>query len=489
MAQSALYREIVPGFEITDAEIKAKIQSDLPRRVAMLERYKILTDDWRGVMEKHLSSIFAPDSYESMRPYLDVSNNLAKRICRELAVTYKDEPTRTVDPDNHQDQYQEILRGCRFNQKMAQVNYYLNGLNDLIQMTAIFGSSIDKNILFPHEVIVFENTDNPTIIDALAIEDCYVDSNGKERRQYYFWSPTRHFVLSEEFEKMLVSGNDDGLNPYIALNTQNPDKPNFFPFVSLHASERLNRYWDSTTGNDLFEATKKIAMLNTFLDMMFPMQFKQLALQANLDPGTPAPKNNQLKDPLRVYTASGEIQVLDWQSNLTQLTEAVEKKLYQVAGNYGISQENFRLSSAAVSGFARMIAKERLLEIRDEQVKVYRDIEEMEFEATVAANNLYNIGPQFPDTAQVSIDYVEPRQINDPMQELLVIEKKIEMGLTNPLEIVKRENPDLKTDEEAEAYLQKNIETRNRLQQRFTGLVRRPTPTPGPGNDGRNLGS
>jgi hypothetical protein len=204
---------------------------------------------------------------------------------------------------------------------------------------------------------------------------------------------------------------------------------------------------------------------------MFPMQFKQMAIQTDtIDANQPSVKNPQIKSPLHVIQTNGQTQVLDWQSQLTQLKDMVESQLYQIGSAYGISAENFKLTASETSGFARMISKERLMEVRQTQIKNYRNIEQAIFEAVAIANNLYSLGPEITDSAKLVVDFQDPEFPSPPMEELAVLEKKMTLGLTNILEVIKNDNPDIKTDEEAEEVLQKNIEVRNRIQSKFAGL-------------------
>ena len=140
-----------------------------------------------------------------------------------------------------------------------------------------------------------------------------------------------------------------------------------------------------------------------------------------------------------------------------------------MASNYGISAENFKLSAVETSGFARMIAKERIIELRQEQIKNFRQVEAEVFDSQVVAHTMYELGVEIPRTAQFSIDYPELRFPSPPMEELAVLEKEMSMGLTNMLEVVKQRNPDIKTDEQAEEYISKNIAIRNRINNKFGG--------------------
>lgn len=469
--------EIVPGYELSLNQIKAKITSDIARKAIFRERLDIMDDKMRGIITNELSRMFSPETFDDMKHYVAADNNVAKRICREVSMVYKDDPTRKVTPKGNDKRFQEIVQQMRLNPKMQKVNYYLNGLNDLILLPAVSGNTLDLNIFTPDRVTVFEDVDNPTKINALAIEDWYWDKDGKKHTVYYFWSPTRHFVLDEQFRIEKVIGNEEMLNPYWQHNRvfegDQLKQDFFYPFVFAHNTERTHSFWDESSGNELFEATKNLAIKKTFTYFMFPMQFKQMAVKnQTIDTGAQSLKNPQIKSPLHVLQTNGDTTVLDWQSQLDQLKNAIESDLYQIGSNYGVSAENFKLTATATSGFARMIAKERLLEIRAEQVKNYRNIEQEIFKTITLANNIYSLGETISESGKFVIDFKEPEFPNDPMSELSVMEKEMTLGLTNILEVIKKKNPDIKTDEEAMVILEKNLEVRDQVQSKFSALTR-----------------
>jgi len=468
MSHFAFSRETLPGTEISDEEIKAVLQDDISRRQFSLIRKRIISDDLKPIIDQDLSVMFDLETYEDMRYYIDTSNNLMRRITKELSDVYREEHQRTITPKASEKRYGDITGGDEgmfsINQRLNRANFLLNGLNDLVFQIHVFGDHIDLGILTPDQITVFENPDNPSVIDAIAIEDSFRDVDGAIKRQWVFWSPTRHFIIDENYRKVSVPGNEEMISPYRDLNIQNES---FFPFVPVHSADRDGCFFDENTGSDLIEATKLICIQNTFLNFMFPMQFKQISVQANsTDDGTSF-KNNQVRSPLHILQTNGDMKVLDWQSDITKLNDNIERKLYQVAGNYGISAENFKLMANAQSGFARMIAKERLLEIRQDQIKIWRKVEANLFKAITAANNFYQVGPKISETSKFSIDYTEKHAISDPKEELEITQKEIDMGITSLVAVVKQRNPDLKTDKQAEEFIQKNIDTKNRLKSRF----------------------
>lgn len=454
-------RDEIEAFQIKESEMRIRVKQDDERRTEMGERRNILRDNLRQIILAQLSRMFTPQTYDDMRHYVDATNNVMRRVCREISTVYTREPERTITPKGAQKRYAEILQ---LNEKLARGNYLLNGMNDIIIQVTTMGGVIDLNILTPDMVTVFENKDNPTVLDAIMIEDPYMNDAGQIERQWIYWSPTRHFIVDKDYRKVAVAGNIDMMNPYAE---QNILQNSFYPFVPVHASDRENSFWDRYTGRDLIDATKLVAIQSTFRNFMIPMQFKQLSVKMQgVDERQGTTKSNQIKSPLDILTTNGEAQVLDWQSNLTQIGEQIQNQIFAIASNYGISAENFKLTAQAVSGFARKVARERLDEIREEQIKIWRRAEEQLFEAIKWATIVYQLNP-IPEAAKISVDFAEPKEIENEAEVIEVQKEKLMLGVISLLDLVKAENPDVKTDEEAEEMLRKNLDVKRRLTSRF----------------------
>lgn len=467
MKKFVFRREEIPSSEIKQKEIELHIMRDLPRRVSFLQRKNIMQDNLLGIVNSQLRMMFSEESYQDMKNYIDVSNNLAKRVLKEISAVYKDSPQRTVKPVTSGGRYSELSNcetGFDINQKLSRANYLLNGLNDIVFQVGYIGDFLELHTYTPDMITVINNPDNPGVMDAILIEDYYFDDQGKRISQWVFWSPTRHFIVDKNYQIRSVAGNDEMLNPFRDINIATGL---FYPFLDVHASTRENSFWDCHTGNDLFEGTKIIALQNTFRNFMVPMQFKQIAVQVTgVSDGLKPTKSNQIKSPLHVFESNGQIQVLDWQSNIIQLGESIQNSMFGIAGNYGISQENFKLSYQAASGFARVVAKERLNELRMEQVKVWRNVETQIFDLVRMVNNFYGQAP-ISETAEFKIDFAESGTLQDPKDELEILKTKLDMGILSMLDVVKQFNPDIETDAEAEEYLKKNIQIRNALKSRY----------------------
>ena len=466
-SRGMIYREQTPEIFLTDAEILSKVtsQSEIARKTRASARKRILMDDFRDQVDAQLKHMFVEPSYLVMQKYIDVSSNLMMRLMKDTSKVYKNEPNRTVDNEAGQKRYEEINEANHIDLFLDRANYLLNGMNDLIIQTLTYDKHIERSMLTPDQVTVFENDIDPTVPEALVVE--YPGWNHAENRmesEFVFWSPLRHFTFKVKDGQMLkASVNELDLNPYAEVNRT---EQAFYPFTFCHASHRENAFYDDKTGRGLVEATILIAIQNTFKYFMIPQQFKQLAVKfaQNTDKDY---QNEQLSNPLHIFSTNGDIVTIDWQSAIKELSEVIEAKTISVANDYGLSSDQFKMQASVQSGFALKVQRQALDEKRSDQIKFWRINERELFFCARAANNLFKLGTVIPDTAQIKVDFAEPVEISDPMEELKVNQERIKLGILSPIDLIMRENPDLKTRDEALKKMQENIDDRNLVESRF----------------------
>lgn len=489
--RSAVMREVNSGFEYSDREILDAVTSkqETARKLASYRRRMVLQDDFKYQVEGRLRELFVDVSYQQIVKYTDVGQNLFQRLVKEISLVYQREPERTVDPKADMERYEEIVQDCKLDLALARANFLLNGLNDLVLMVTVMGRSLGISILTPDNVTVMCNSSDPTVVEAVIIEEReYNESQQISESSYIFWSPTRHFTfrVDKNDSRSIVkfSVNEGDVNPYIERNVA---ENAFHPFVFAHASYRDNSFWDKRTGNALYETTMLVALQNTFKNFMVPQQFKQLAVKMS-NKADGAFINDQVNNPLHIFQTNGDMVVLDWQSAIDKLDLVIQNKAAQVANDYGVSAEQLKLQSSAESGFARLVAKERVYELRDEQIKMWRISEEELYQAFRAANNLYltedfspeesgleiEKAPVMSEDGEFSIDFPEPKTLVDPMQDLAVKEKKISMGILSPIDVMMAENPDITTREEAMQKFEQNLKERDMVENTL-GALRAPT--------------
>lgn len=472
-----IFREMTPESVYTDEEILAAVQDkdDIARKTRAYQRKQALNDNLRSIIDAELRAMFVDVSYQQIRKYLDASQNLYLRTMKEISLVYQREPERKLEDGDtrQQKRLDEIVQEQKLDLALARANFLLNGLNDLILQPMVIGEAMSLAIFTPDQVTVLGNAMDPSIPEAIVFEEKVV-KDGIQHAVYTFWSPTRHFKLIPDplnngrYQRYAV--NPDNLNPFFEMNLK---EGAFFPFVFAHASYRDFGFWDENTNTSLLSATILIALQNTFKNFMVPQQFKQVAVKNALQ-GEGSWINDQVSNPLHIFQTNGDITVLDWQSAIDKLDVVIQNKVAQAANDYGISAEQMKLQTSAQSGFARIVAKERIYELRDAQIKYWRITERELYHANRAANNLYlttnfETGrpsgvTELPKDVTFTIDFAEPKMLIDPMEDLNVKQKKIDMGLVSPVELIMAENPDLDSRDKALQKYLENIKDRDLIE-------------------------
>jgi hypothetical protein len=472
------FREMTPESIYTDEEIITRVtdKDEIARKATASKRKQILQDNLRAIVDAELRTLFVDVSYQSIKKYLDASQNIFLRTMKEISLVYQREPERMLEDGDtvQQSRLDEIIQETRLDLALDRANLLLNGLNDLVLMPIVVGKSISLAMFTPDQVTILGNSMDPSIPEAVVFEEKVYGQGGIPLAVYTFWSPTRHFKLypdpANEGKFIHQSVNEKDVNPYAAVNVA---EGAFHPMVFPHASYRDFGFWDCHSNTGLYEATVLIALQNTFKNFMVPQQFKQLAvkLQTKADG---AWINDQVSHPLHIFQTNGEMEVLDWQSAIDKLDTVIQNKVAQVANDYGVSAEQMKLQISAQSGFSRLVAKERIYELRDKQIKLWRIYERDIYDALRAANNLYLTTdfeaqrpsgiPELPAEVTFTVDFAEPKVLTDPMEDLNVKQKKIDMGLLSPVDLIMAENPDLDSREKALERFQQNLEDRSLIE-------------------------
>jgi hypothetical protein len=166
--------------------------------------------------------------------------------------------------------------------------------------------------------------------------------------------------------------------------------------------------------------------------------------------------------------------IFDYSVDIKMLQEANNALIYQVANNYGVSAENFKMSAQSTSGFARKVANAALIRQRSKQLKMWRQFEQELFETIREVNNEFFM-EQVPESAEFSIDFGEQSFDDDPAVVTDQWKQKVDAGVASILDWIRAENPDMREldDEEVEQVLNDNLALRSKTRDRFNlgGLV------------------
>jgi len=423
--------------------IKQAPRSETNRLIKFKRRYDMYNDNFDDQVISKLGKIYRAFAQLKLDVQLNTNNNIYKQIVNAISNVYSFGVTRTIDNDD----LAELYSTLRIDKTMTQANRFVNAFNDVIlQVGWDFNKEQPKLLLrLPHLTEVdFEDGEVQSVM-------YFVEMIDKKRERWAFWSNEEHYYIERgvgEDKIVAVEDNDEMENPFGVL-----------PFVFMHNGWRDVQFWDAFTGDDLTNGTIDMAVHLTFLNHIIKTQsFKQLVGKGD----NVGELLGQVLDPLSILTLTGqntEISVLDMQSNYEQLHNVVQELANNLAISYGVSPQQFRMSSQASSGFALQMENMKLDRFTVEQQQDFKDYEKELFELIKVVSEEY--GKSYGDSS-ILIDFTEPNYPSSEQEQLTIDQQSIDLGLTKPQAILMRENPDL-SEEDARVLVDDNLNARNEM--------------------------
>lgn len=417
----------------------------MERRKKFELRHKMYGDNYRKQVETKLGEIYTMMIELKLNVQINDNTNLFKQVVNAISNVYSFGVNRVFSDSTMLDIYKEL----RVDRVMTQANRYVNAFNDVILQVSYDAQLPRLFLRLPHQTEVVYNNNK---VESVSY---YVDLIDDVER-WAFWSATEHYYIDKTVDedsnttedKTAIEGNEDMTNPFGEL-----------PFVFMHNGWRDESFWDTNTGDDLVGGTIDLAIHLTFLNHLIKTNsFKQLVGKGdNVDKLI-----GQVSDPQSVLRLSGqntEVSVLDMQANFKQLNTVAQDLANTIAVSYGISPNQFRMTSQASSGFALQMENLKLDRQTLEQQQDFKSYEQELFNKLQLVLSYYNVGT---DDSTMVIDFVEPNYPTALDVQLNVDKQRIDLGLTSASRILMRMNPDL-TDADAKLEIKDNLNARNEL--------------------------
>jgi hypothetical protein len=427
---------------------RAKDIAEQSRKDAMKNRLKIYRDDWRQLLDDELAREFTKENYKGLLLTLDYSQNILKKVINEISLVYKRPPERMFEP--MVEMYEEILSRLNLDVFMKKINKYMNLLNDVLIYVPWDYEAEDiakLKIITPDCCSVVQNEDDPETIDALWYDIDWYDSPTKVKEKWYvFWSKEKHFYFSEAGEvKAPAEDNQDMVNPYGEL-----------PFVIIHRDQIDGQFWNDTGGNDLINGClwngKKKTLKNYYFKHASFKQPYAIGAKMKMPPEVRS-------DPSTIWQleGSGEIGTLDLTAAFNEFDKTMLKDVNDFLSTYNLSVDMFAISPAEASGRALKIRNQGLIDLREDQIEVFRIAEQDLFKIITMVHNFHTTGKKINNKAKLETDFPEPEMYTDPMEKLRKDKAEMEGGIISPGTFYMRYNPDCKNEEDGEEKLRENL--------------------------------
>ena len=450
--------------------LRAKWQADRDRQAEAQDKLDLYMDDFKSIIEDKITELFHKLTKDRLLYHVNQSQNILKRVVNEISTLYKTESIRTTDPES--DRYQELLESMNVDVTMKKINRYTNLLNESLLKVGVRQGKLVYDIITPNICTVIQNEADPTLADAIIYMTTRANTIGVKEIRYHYWSKDGDYLVYDEsfqiVERHYDSADESGLLRYPYIDSETGQY--LLPFVIFHRQQPDSYFWDQDSGRDLYNATVATSIKMSLFDYYYKVgSFKQIYLigdKADM-PGA------QVLDPLTVLRGSGEdaeIGVLDREIKLDQLKNAIIFQINSIINNYGISADQYSLVVSEMSGRALKIRNRGLLEIRKEQLPIFKSGEQELFKVTQAVNNFHFPNAQIPEDAKFEIDFGELEIPEDPMEDLEHQTKRLRSGLISPGQFYQHFNPDVKDEDLAETTIAENLAKLEKMRIKYPNL-------------------
>jgi hypothetical protein len=447
----------------------AKSQTEVERRALTDRRIQMLRDDWGPLLKKAMESWYKPEVLDLImgpgRSELDLTNNPAKHIWQELSVLYKLPPRRsTPKKEGEVDKYNELLEDTDFNLFWQMVELLLNACREVVIWPDVITKGdgkkyIKHRIECGNTMSVIVNPQDKTEIE------CYIQVyiakalDGVEHTHYRIWTDKWYGIFEEDSKELNGVKRVDLVDPEVSeedhFTGQNPY--GFMPQVMIRLMDWQDVPWDITSGADVVNLTLTGGReRQNFRYLQKISGFKQGVATGNIDKPP-----ERLLDPAYLIFIPGDdtsFTTIDWSVDLLARQKAEQNDELGVAARYGINPQRFKQSGDYQTSFAAKSAERGLQEQREKIKPILGKAENLYYKSMSSVAKVHKIGKPIPDPeVRLVVDHVPISYPENPIIQADLDAKEISMGVSSPLDVIKRKNPHM-TLEQAKDELKRIME-------------------------------
>jgi len=421
-----LFQSSVPAlFEKIGFELEATANRE--RKEEQAKRIDFYHGEQLVRLEEQLNILFSDPSQ-----MVKVELNIIKKIIDNLAQVYREPPKRIIEgTDSDKEIYQFICEQCALDIKMKQTSRYTKLLKTVLVRPVWRNNHLDIDIITGNIVDVMTG-DVPEDLRKVLITD-YGASEKIEDIEYSLWT-------DELYQRLDYQGNiiDEQANPYKVL----PFIP-FFDFLPTGSSFWLNG------GSDLVSLQEAVNIKLTDLVYLIQQQSfgvgyikgSQGAGNMRVDPGS-----------LAELPENGEIGFVSQNAEIKEVLEAVDKFIKWAGVTNGLSAGILSTDPTEQSGVSKIVDSKELSEMRSDDISFFRSYEKKLFDLMRIIWNAHNT-KKLSESSTLKIDFADPQVKGSPSEQATTYDLLMNMGVITPVDIVMERNPDLKTREDALAFL------------------------------------
>ena len=442
------------------------------RKTSQENRMSMYLDNYEDLILTKLKTQFSKENQDVLYPMVALHDNVFKAINNLKAKTYKDSPNREWVVNNEADEsYNDLILKSNLDSESIRLEKF-SFINNIAFMRAkIVYGKLCYEAIAPEYIDIEQDPQDPWKFNALVHTIVKNATSGEHTTAYHVWTNGKSSIDEETMPNGYMQtvyldsegverGGEKIPNPYIDPETQE----GIIPYVEMRTVMGVD-YWSETMNNDLYEGTLQINVKQTHSNNLKKYSgYRQLFISGGqVDT---AKLQNQKSDVASAIVVSGvvgqsepTIQAVEHSNDPNVLDRAINGDKAQLAQNHGVS-----FNAEAMSGNQRQtaeamtISRQQLMEIRKEVLPLFREYEKNLAKITVIIANTpqeSGLGLNIDITGEFRIDYVEPKVVSSPKEELETDLLKISQGVMSKAQLLMKLNPDIKSEEDAIERLEK----------------------------------
>lgn len=423
-------------------------------------------DDYSDLLEQRIRSTWdVQANVEALLKVLDTTNNPLKRIVNEVSVLYTKRPARRLANTSATQLYRQILKGAGDGVVMPRLNRMVNLHNTVLVYVRPAYDSLTLKLVLPQDCTVWPDPDDPTMPLCVEFREC--DTAAPNAKPVY-WQFDRR---PESAGIRKYDANGKKIGPDMALPYADETGRPLIPFVAFHREWR-EQFWDSTSGDDLYELTIMVGMWETWINHLIRTDSTRQKYVTGVIDTAGGGDEGGTEGIIQIRGVNGSapnVGEFSSQADWDGLGAQIKRKLENVLNNVGLVLPDTRTSGDPTSGFALVVRSQGLIKIQKAQVPSYEKSEESFYRIVAAVWNFERMNTAFPliegealppfSEAKPEVAFADvesARTVEEMKAALEIAESEIKMGLASPVTVYMRMNPDVSEDE-ARAAIEKNL--------------------------------
>lgn len=367
-------------------------------------------------------------------------NNVIKRVSHETATVYGDAPQRRIAGDA--EQYKEFLDFAGQDAAMRELDRKLVYHDDVWLQYRVRNGEPIIDVVTPASFWAVSDPQDRTRLIAIVIDERPSVGTSLFRPHFRVITASETFTMDGHCNVMpsTITAHGVGRMPGVLVSTR--------PATSK------GRLLSECPAADLVAAHETVWFLNVLLVKESKSATKQTIFSGDTSQAAMGQSSDTESD--MVMPEGVNTTTVDRGMDLAQYRDNADHILERAAANHGLppSVLHHRDSSSGQEISLRRIP---LRELRKQRIPIMRRTERIlaEIQSKTNASDL----PQYAFSIDGwGIDFAEVEQPLTEAEQDQVFEKRRQLGLTDTLEEIRKRNPDLLSDEAAEAVLKGHVE-------------------------------